>query len=130
MFSRIEQMIKVLLCKLIRRRRKAENLDVLNIYIYIYGCKFPGNSLSAGERRAETSCVYISTFDSGKIPCCVHTLCDVQVNTYIQILEPLFVVLQSLTSLTISKWSFKVQDICWVMWGFECKNYSLIYYVK
>jgi len=57
-------------------------------------------------------CLYISTFYSGKMPCCVHILCDVQVNTCIQILEPLVVVLQSLTSLAISKYSFKGMDVC------------------
>jgi hypothetical protein len=95
-------MKKMLLCKLISRRRGVENLDVLDSYM---AADFLESSLCVGVRRAETCCVhvYISMFDSGKSPCCVHVLCDVQVNTYVQILEPLVAVLQSLTSLTISK---------------------------
>ena len=93
-------MKKVLLCKLISRRREVENLDDLDSYMAV---NFLESSLCVGERRAETCCLYISTFDSGKFPCCVHILCDVQVNTYIQILETLVAVLQSLISLTISK---------------------------
>lgn len=91
---------KVLLCKLIGKRREVENLDVLDSNMV---ANFLESSLCVVERRAETCCVYISTFDSGKFPRQVHILCDVQVNTYIQILEPFVVELQSPTSLTISK---------------------------
>ena len=82
---------EVLLCELIRRRRDSENLNVLDSYM---AADFLESSLCEGQCSAESLCVFISTFDSRKVPYCERLFSAAQTSTLIQITRPLVSVLQ------------------------------------